>query len=69
MFGSTAATRLTKDQLWAELVADPSAFYDNRSSKLKASQPDFVRKGPGREGLWAASAPPDIHLPVGQPPY
>ncbi|KAJ0965618.1 hypothetical protein J5N97_026756 [Dioscorea zingiberensis] len=44
-----------KENLWKDLVENPKNWWDNRSDKLKPSQPDFKHKVSG-EALWIDSS-------------
>lgn len=47
---------ICKDDLWKKLVENPEQWWDNRSTKPKATYPDFKHKGDG-DVLWLSSAP------------
>ncbi|XP_020580368.1 protein OSB2, chloroplastic-like [Phalaenopsis equestris] len=62
---SVDAAKLTKskfaksashDHLWKRLIENPKQWWDNRSSKLKPTYPDFKHKDDG-DALWLNSAP------------
>ncbi|XP_020698793.1 protein OSB3, chloroplastic/mitochondrial isoform X2 [Dendrobium catenatum] len=66
VFGdSGSTTKVTKskfaksacqDDLWKRLIENPKQWWDNRSSKLKPTYPDFKHKDDG-DALWLNSAP------------
>lgn len=54
------------DALWADLVANPSQWWDNRENKKTERSPEFKRKGRKGErtpGLWLNRKPASVEVP------
>eukprot|EP00793_Prasinoderma_coloniale_P002252 PRCOL_00002760-RA len=62
-----SAVPLAQQAMWDSLLADPSAWWDNREGKRNPKAPDFKHKESG-DALWLNSAPPSIAARVAELP-